>query len=83
MNYNTTAEKTLFFSDVRMSHYSTSQFRRTRSIRSDRELDLRGPLDIIGSVKSGSNINFDGDFIVREKIDAYGAIDMNGSVRCE
>lgn len=67
-----------------MSHYAaTPQFRRSRSIRSEHQLDLRGPLDIAGSVKSGSSINFDGDFIVRDKIDAYGAINMSGSVRCE
>lgn len=63
---------------IAMSHY-----RRSRSIRSERELNLRGPLDIAGSVKSGSSISFNGDFIVREKVDAYGAIDMNGSIRCE
>lgn len=55
-------------------------FQRSRSVKSDGELDLQGPLDIAGSVKSGGSINFEGDFIVRDKIDAYGAININGSV---
>lgn len=58
-------------------------FQRSRSIKSENQLDLHGPLEIVGSVKSGSSINFDGDFIVRDKIDAYGGIAMNGSISCE
>jgi hypothetical protein len=45
-------------------------------------LEIQGPLDIQGSVKSGGSINLDGDFIVKDKIDAYGAITMNGNVSC-
>lgn len=72
-----------------MSYYSGSgysqppTFQRSRSIKSEEQLDLYGPLEIVGSVKSGSSINFDGDFIVRDKIDAYGGIAMNGNISCE
>jgi cytoskeletal protein CcmA (bactofilin family) len=55
-------------------------FRRSRSVKSDSELSLEGPLDVHGSVKSGGSIVFDGDFVIRDKIDAYGAITINGSV---
>ena len=65
------------------SGYSGTQFQRSRSIRSDQPLDLYGPLEIEGSVKSGSSIKFDGDFVVRGAIDAYGKIGMKGDVTCE
>lgn len=62
---------------------SRRHFRRSRSIKSDDPLEIQGPLDIQGSVKSGGSINFNGDFIVKDKIDAYGGITMNGNVSCE
>lgn len=61
----------------------TPTFTRSRSIKSEEQLDLHGPLEVAGSVKSGSSINFEGDFIVRDKVDAYGAIAIDGSVSCE
>ncbi|KAI9166686.1 hypothetical protein HJFPF1_02800 [Paramyrothecium foliicola] len=64
------------------AYSSSRQFKRSRSIRSDDPLDLQGPLEIEGSVKSGGSINLQGDFVVRDKIDAYGAIHMNGSISC-
>ena len=57
--------------------------RKSKTIRSDGEINLQGPMDIVGSVKSGSNVTFDGDFTVREKIEAYGAIDVNGNLVCK
>ncbi|KAF5027243.1 hypothetical protein F66182_659 [Fusarium sp. NRRL 66182] len=72
------------------SYYSTTSsyssqpvFKRSRSIKSDHEIDLNGPIDVAGSVKSGSSINLNGDVIIREKTDAYGGISFNGSIRCD
>jgi cytoskeletal protein CcmA (bactofilin family) len=62
---------------------SRRTFRRSRSIKSDDPLVIQGPLDIQGSVKSGGSIRFDGDFMVKDKIDAYGAITIDGNVSCE
>jgi cytoskeletal protein CcmA (bactofilin family) len=62
---------------------SPPSFQRSRSIKSEVELTLKGPLEINGSVKSGGSIDFDGDFVVRDKIDAYGAITINGNVSSE
>lgn len=62
---------------------SGRHFKRARSVKSDEPLDLRGPLEVAGSVRSGRSINLEGDFIIRDKIDAYGDIVMNGSVSCE
>lgn len=53
---------------------------RSQSITSDDGIELLGPLQIEGSVKSGGSIVFNGDFMVKKKIDAYGAINMNGNV---
>ena len=59
---------------------TTRQFQRSRGIKSDARLDLVGPQEIVGSVRSGASIAFDGDFIVKGNIDAYGAISVNGSL---
>jgi hypothetical protein len=56
--------------------------RKSKTIKSEGQITLQGPLDIVGSVKSGSNITFNGDFMVKEKIEAYGAIDINGQLTC-
>lgn len=58
-------------------------FKRSKGVKSESELSLKGPLDIHGSVKSGGSIDFDGDFFIRDKIDAYGAITINGNVSAE
>jgi hypothetical protein len=55
-------------------------FQKSKSIKSETELELQGPLEVAGSVKSGGSITFRGDFIIRDKIDAYGTITMDGSV---
>lgn len=57
-------------------------FRRSRSIRSEGNLELRGPLDVAGTVK-GRSLTFEGDFIVSDRIEAYGSIDVNGNMTCE
>ncbi len=62
---------------------SGRHFKRSRSIKSDDPLNLRGPLEVVGSLKSGRSISLEGDFVVRGKLDAYGDITMNGSVTCE
>ncbi|SPJ81855.1 uncharacterized protein FTOL_09260 [Fusarium torulosum] len=71
------------------SYYNTTTYanppayKRSRSVKSDHEVNLNGPIEVVGSVKSGSSINLNGDVIVREKVDAYGALGLNGSIRCE
>jgi cytoskeletal protein CcmA (bactofilin family) len=64
-------------------YLSETPFQRSSSIRSEGHLDLKGPLEVLGSVKSGRGINFEGDVIIRDKIDAYGNIDINGNLSCE
>lgn len=56
--------------------------RKTRSIRSEDAVSLQGPLDVMGSIKSGRNITLKGDFTVEDKIEAYGSIDIAGNVNC-
>lgn len=57
--------------------------RRSRSIKSEDPLHIEGPLDVQGSVKSGSSITFKGDIVVKDKIDAYGGISIDGNLSCE
>ncbi|KAF7543992.1 hypothetical protein G7Z17_g10311 [Cylindrodendrum hubeiense] len=57
-------------------------FLRSRSVRDDGQVDLLGPIDVDGSVKSGSGVTLTNDIIIREKLEAYGAIYINGSVSC-
>lgn len=57
-------------------------FRRSRSIHTDTNLELTGPLDVAGTIKARS-IHFDGDFIVSDTIDAYGNIDIQGNMTAE
>ncbi|KAH6879459.1 hypothetical protein B0T10DRAFT_566143 [Thelonectria olida] len=66
-------------------YYATGapSFKTSRTIQSDGAIDLHGPIKVLGSVKSGSNISLIGDFIIRKKIDANGELIMNGSLRCE
>lgn len=64
--------------------YSTQPaYKRSKSVKSDHEVTLNGPVEVAGYVKSGSSINLNGDVIIREKLDAYGSIGLNGSIRCE
>lgn len=57
-------------------------FRRSGSIRSEGRLNLQGPLDVAGSVR-GRSLTFNGEFIVSDRIEAYGGIDINGNMTCE
>lgn len=57
-------------------------FRRSRSIHTESNLDLVGPLDVAGSIRARS-IYFDGDFIVSDTIDAYGNIQIDGNMTAE
>lgn len=61
-------------------HMPPPSTHRSQNIASDDGIELQGPLQIDGSVKSGGSIVFNGDFMVRDKIDAYGTINMNGNV---
>ncbi len=56
--------------------------KKKKSIKSNSALDLVGPMEVDGSVKSMGAISFAGDFAVREKIEAYGNIDVNGNMNC-
>lgn len=53
-----------------------------KSVKSNQAVHLQGPLDVDGSVKSMASIQFDGDFAIRDKIEAYGNIDVNGNLTC-
>ncbi|XWW97361.1 hypothetical protein V2A60_005343 [Cordyceps javanica] len=57
-------------------------FQRSRSIYSESSLELTGPLDVAGTIRA-RNINFGGDFIVSDTIDAYGNIEINGNMTAE
>lgn len=57
-------------------------YRRSRSVKSDHQVDLLGPIYVDGSIKSGSGVNLTSDVMVREKLEAYGAIFINGSLNC-
>lgn len=54
-------------------------YQRSGSIHSEQSLELAGPLDVAGTIRA-RNIRFDGDFIVSDTIDAYGAIEINGNM---
>ena len=53
-----------------------------KSIKSNQAITLQGPMEVDGCVKSMASIQFDGDFAVRDKIEAYGNIDVNGNLNC-
>ena len=56
--------------------------RKSRSVRSEGDVSLQGPLDVAGSVKSGRSITLSGDFTIDDKMEAYGSIDIHGNVTC-
>ncbi|GKT44040.1 uncharacterized protein ColSpa_04221 [Colletotrichum spaethianum] len=62
---------------------TTTAMTKSKSIRSDGEITLQGPLKIAGSVGAGGNVTFNGDFDVRDKVEAYGAVEVNGNLVCE
>jgi len=54
-----------------------------RGIKSNESLKLEGPMDVDGSIKSMGGVRFDGDFSVRDKIEAYGNVDVYGNLTCK
>jgi hypothetical protein len=58
-------------------------FKKRKSVKSDASVELRGPMEVDGSVKSMGGITFSGDFSVRDRIEAYGNIDINGNLTCK
>lgn len=64
-----------------MAHRQRTKKR--NSINSDTSLELNGPMEVNGSVRSGGPVTFTGDFSVRERIEAYGDIDVAGNMTCK
>lgn len=64
------------------SFYPSHNANKMRSIKSDDPLDLRGPMEVDGSVKSMSSVTFRGDFSVKDRIEAYGDVDIQGNLSC-
>ncbi|KAJ4292320.1 hypothetical protein N0V88_005952 [Collariella sp. IMI 366227] len=67
------------------AHQSTPQIKYKKSIKSDNALDLRGPMQVDGSVKSMSSVTMSGDFSVRDRIEAdkvkiFGKLKINGTM---
>jgi hypothetical protein len=56
---------------------------RSQGVKSDASVDLQGPMEVDGCVKSMGNITFTGDFTVRGNIEAYGYIDLAGRLICQ
>jgi hypothetical protein len=56
--------------------------RKRKSVKSEASVELVGPMEVDGSVKSMAAVTFTGDFSVRDRIEAYGDIDVNGSLTC-
>ena len=61
---------------------SAPRTKRKKNISSDKSLQLKGPMEIAGSVKAGGGITFNGDFTVGERMEAYGNIELNGNMTC-
>lgn len=56
--------------------------RKRKSIKSEASIEIMGPMEVDGSVKSMGAVTFTGEFSVRDRIEAYGDIDVNGSLTC-
>jgi hypothetical protein len=65
------------------SSTSGGQVAKKKSIKSDSSVELRGPMQVDGSVKSMGAVTFKGDFSVRDRIEAYGNIEIDGSLTCQ
>ncbi|KAL6692565.1 hypothetical protein J3F84DRAFT_351493 [Trichoderma pleuroticola] len=66
------------------SAYAASRnVKKSKSIKSEDEINVQGPLEVAGSVQSGRGINFQGSISVRGPIDAYGNITTNGELSCQ
>lgn len=64
------------------SSASGAVVKKKKSIKSETSIDLRGPLEVDGSVKSMASIKFDGDFAVRDRVEAYGDVGVHGTLNC-
>lgn len=65
------------------SHDGGGGITRNPTIESPESIALSGPMDIDGSVKCGGSVAFYGDFSVRDKIEVYGDIDLQGNMTCK
>jgi cytoskeletal protein CcmA (bactofilin family) len=73
-----------YYASGSTSGYTTPKnLKRSRSISSDDEINVQGPLEVAGSVQSGRGINFQGNVSVRGAVDAYGNITTRGEMSCQ
>jgi hypothetical protein len=56
---------------------------RNKSIKSPESVEISGPMEVDGSVKCEGSIAFFGDFSVRDKIEAYGDVNLDGNMTCK
>ena len=64
-------------------HAGMAGLSQKKSIKSDSSIELEGPMEVDGSVKSMGGITFTGDFAIRDRIEAYQDIDLNGNLTCK
>lgn len=64
------------------SNQQSGGVKKRKGIKSEASIELMGPMEVDGSVKSMGAVTFTGDFSVRDRIEAYGDIDVNGSLTC-
>jgi hypothetical protein len=57
-------------------------YKKKKSIKSDASVDIKGPMEVDGSIKSMGAVTMTGDFIVRDRVEAYGNIDLDGNMTC-
>jgi hypothetical protein len=56
--------------------------KRKKAVQSEKSITMHGPMEVCGTVKSGGAITFNGDFSIGDRIEAYGNIDLKGSLTC-
>ena len=66
------------------SSSSGAKMKKKKSITSDHTVELRGPVEVDGSVKSMATVSFvgGGEFVVRDRIEAYGDVELSGYLSC-
>lgn len=66
------------------SSSSGAKMKKKKSITSDHAVELRGPVEVDGSVKSMATVSFvgGGEFVVRDRIEAYGDVELSGYLSC-
>jgi cytoskeletal protein CcmA (bactofilin family) len=66
------------------SSSSATVTKKKKSIKSEEALELRGPLEVDGSVKSMASVSFvgGGEFAVRDRVEAYGNLEVEGVLSC-